>query len=240
MSTIDDKYAALGGAGGFLGTPVSPETSTPDGVGRFRHYQEGSIYWTPQTGAHEVHGLIRETWAALAWERGFLSYPLTDETPTPDAVGRFNHFQGGSVYWTPQTGAHEVHGAIREEWASRGWERSALGYATTDESSTEIIRATPPDQPPPPPPAPGRPGRYSDFQHGSIYWSPQTGAYVVSSGIPQQHRSSEADVGRGNCPVHVSGGWISGFVRVATACHQKAEKWRRGAYFSLMQLLPSP
>src|SRR5262249_44922492 len=61
-----------------------------------------------------------------------------------------------------------------------------------------------------------RPGRYSDFQHGSIYWSPQTGPYVVGSGLPQQHRSAEADVGRGPCPVHVTGGWLSGFVRIAS------------------------
>jgi uncharacterized protein with LGFP repeats len=46
--------------------------------------------------------------------------PLTDESPTPDGIGRFNHFQGGSIYWTPGIGAHEVHGAIRDKWASMG------------------------------------------------------------------------------------------------------------------------
>src|SRR5262245_55794350 len=117
MSAIDDKYATLGGPKSFLGVPVGPETTAPDGVGRFRHYQGGSIYWTQQTGAYEVHGLIREKWAALAWERGFLGYPLTDETATPDGSGRFNHFQRGSIYWTPQTGAHEIHGSIRDMWA---------------------------------------------------------------------------------------------------------------------------
>ena len=55
-----------------------------------------------------------------------LGYPVTDESGTPDHVGRFNHFEGGSIYWTPQTGAHEVHGAIRALWASLGWERSGL------------------------------------------------------------------------------------------------------------------
>ena len=47
--------------------------------------------------------------------RGFLHYPVTDETGTPDGVGRFNHFEGGSIYWTPGTGAKEVHGAIRDQ-----------------------------------------------------------------------------------------------------------------------------
>src|SRR5919199_153072 len=75
--------------------------------------------------------------------------PLTDETGTPDGVGRFNHFAGGSIYWTPETGAHEVHGAIRDKWANMGWERSELGYPTSDEHDI-----------------PG--GRISQFQRGEI------------------------------------------------------------------------
>jgi uncharacterized protein with LGFP repeats len=88
---------------------------------------------------------------------------LTDETTTPDGIGRFNHFQGGSIYWTPATGAHEVHGAIRDRWASLGWERSRLGYPTSD----ELVWAGT--------------GRVSRFQGGSIYWSPIFGTIVVYS-----------------------------------------------------------
>src|SRR5262249_42867954 len=116
MTDIDVKYAQLGGPGGFLGAPTIPESVAPDGFGRYRHYTGGSIYWTVATHAHEVHGAIRGKWSSLGWERSFLGYPLTDETSTPDHVGRYNHFQGGSVYWTPGTGAHEVHGAIRGKW----------------------------------------------------------------------------------------------------------------------------
>lgn len=159
--TIDSKYADLRGAGGFLGAPTTDETIAPDGNGHFRHFQRGSIYWTSRTGAYEVHGRIRDEWSSLGWERSFLGYPLTDETGTPDGVGRFNHFQGGSIYWTPQTDAHEVHGAIRDKWASLGWERSSLGYPTSDEL-----------------PAQDGVGRVSHFEHGSIYWSAQTGAIV--------------------------------------------------------------
>ena len=109
MSAIDEKYGLLGGAKGFLGEPTTGEASTPDSVGRFRHFQGGSIYWTPQTGAHEVHGDIRSKWSTLGWERSFLGYPLTDETTAPDGIGRFNRFQGGSIYWTPWAGANETH-----------------------------------------------------------------------------------------------------------------------------------
>ena len=164
MSEIDLKYQALGGAGGLLGQPTNEECICPDAVGHFRHYQGGSIYWHPLTGAFEVHGAIRQKWSSLGWEKSFLGYPTTDESGTPDGIGRFNHFQGGSIYWTPKTDAHEVHGAIREKWASLGWERSFLNYPTSDEMAADG-------------------GRLGQFQRGTIYWSPATGAHEVHGGI---------------------------------------------------------
>jgi uncharacterized protein with LGFP repeats len=163
MSAIDDKYNQLGGPGGFLGAPVDEgagdaEMNTADNRGRVRDYAGGSIYWTPQTGAHEVHGMIRVKWAQLGGVRSFLGYPLRDETGTPDGRGRFNHFEHGSIYWTPETDAHEVHGAIRDKWESMGWERSFLGYPTSDEKS-----------------APGN-ARVSNFEGGDIVWTQEKGA----------------------------------------------------------------
>jgi len=166
MSAIDDKYAQLGGAGGFLGNPAdagagSGEMDTADRRGRCRDFERGSIYWSPGTGAHEVHGDIRVKWARLGGERGFLGFPITDETGTPNGRGRFNHFEHGSIYWTPARGSHEVHGAIRDKWASLGWERSRLGFPVSDER-------TPPN---------GH-GRFSDFEGGTIVWTPEGGAVV--------------------------------------------------------------
>ena len=83
MSDIDVKYAQLGGAAGFLGAPTTAENTAPDGVGRYRHYQGGSVYWSPATGAHEVHGAIRGLWAQLGWERSWLGYPVSNELTTP-------------------------------------------------------------------------------------------------------------------------------------------------------------
>lgn len=165
QGAILQKYRALGGERSFLGLAVTNELTTPDRYGRYNHFQGGSIYWTQQTGACEVHGAIREKWASLRWEQGFLKYPTTDELTTPDRIGRFNHFQGGSIYWTPSTSAHEVRGLIRNKWASMGWEKSYLGYPISDEQTT-------PD---------GR-GRVSHFQGGSIYWYPDRGAYDVRKG----------------------------------------------------------
>ncbi len=102
---ISDKYAALGGANGFLGAASIPEKTAPDGVGKYRHYQGGSIYWSPATGAHEVHGLIRGRWAELGWEQSYLGYPMTDEIDTYDAEGRVTKFQGGELIWRKATNA---------------------------------------------------------------------------------------------------------------------------------------
>ncbi|MFP2924197.1 LGFP repeat-containing protein, partial [Pyxidicoccus sp. 3LG] len=87
------------GSGSPLGYPITGETVTPDGVGRFNHFRkgtvEGSIYWTPATGAHEVHGPIRARWAELGWERGSLGYPVTDEYAV--SGGRESEFQKGFI-----------------------------------------------------------------------------------------------------------------------------------------------
>lgn len=157
MSAIDDKHAQLA----WIGNPKdegagADEGPLPDGRGRVRDFDNGSIYWSPETGAHEVHGAIRDKYGKV---RKWIGYPTTDETGCPDGVGRFNHFEHGSIYWTPETGAHEVHGAIRDKWQSLGWERSKLRYPTTDEHDI-----------------PG--GRASNFQGGEIRWT-QTGGPVV-------------------------------------------------------------
>jgi uncharacterized protein with LGFP repeats len=171
QGAIRDHYNALGGPASFLGYPVTDETTTPDGVGRYNHFQNhGSIYWTPDTGAWSIHGAIRDKWASTGWERGVLGYPTTDEAGAPDGVGRFNHFAGtgaSSIYWTPNTGAHSVVGAIHAEWAATGWEVGPMGYPTTDETVT-----------------PDGVGRYTHFSKaGSIYWTPSTGAHAVYGAI---------------------------------------------------------
>lgn len=158
---IAAKHTALGGCGGFLGAALSPEHTTPDGVGRYNVFEGGSIYWTAALGAHEVHGLIRDRWAAVGWEAGVLGYPISDEAATPDGRGRYSVFERGSIYWTAQTGAHEVLGRIRDRWAQLGWESGSLGYPT----SGELVVPE---------------GRRSTFERGSITWHAATGETTVS------------------------------------------------------------
>jgi len=136
---IADRYNRLGAHGSFLGYPTSDERACPDGQGRFNEFEHGVIYWSPRTPACELHGAIYAKWAELGWETGRLGYPLTDETTTPDTIGRYNHFEGGSIYYHPLTGAHTVLTPLRDEWARLGWERGRLGYPLTDTSGGQDL-----------------------------------------------------------------------------------------------------
>ncbi len=160
VGKIDEKYRALGGCGSLLGAALTEERKTPDGVGRYNVFVNGSVYWSAETGAFEVHGAIRDKWAEVGWEAGLLGYPVSDETSTPGG-GRYNVFQRGSIYWTPETGAHEVHGVIRDKWKETGWETGPLGYPISDEYAVAG-------------------GRRNDFQHGSITFDPATGVATVT------------------------------------------------------------
>ena len=70
-------------------------------MGRYSVFTEGSIYWTPQLGAWEVHGRIRDAWAESGWETGPLGYPISDEFAVEG--GRRSTFQHGSITWTAAT-----------------------------------------------------------------------------------------------------------------------------------------
>lgn len=144
---IDAKYYDVKGV---LGNPVSDlEYGANDGY--FKRYEGGAIYLSPKGKAFEVHGDIYQRYLSLKAEGGFLGYPETDETSTALGTGRFNHFQGGSIYWTPQTGAWELHGAIRDKWFSLFADRSFLGFPTSNEEDYN-----------------GNAGRISHFQNGTI------------------------------------------------------------------------
>ncbi len=148
---IAAKYDALGGEAA-LGPRIEHR------IGELWRFNGTGIAYDPGSdAAYEMHGDIYQKWLAMGG-MGFM-VPCTDEMPLPDGVGRHNHFNNGSasIYWHPAIGAHAIWGDIRARWAQLGWEHSYLGYPTSDEVDF-------PDG-----------GRATDFQHGGIYWWPDTG-----------------------------------------------------------------
>ena len=184
---IAAHWQGLGGAASFLGPCITDEVAVARG--RAQHFRGGSVYWSPGTGAHEVHGDIRAAYDRAGASASPLGLPVTDERRTPGVTGAYNHFEGGSVYWSPGTGAHAVRGSIRAEWARRGWEASALGFPTSDEFATES-------------------GARSDFTGGSLVFTARTGA-VASAPAQAPFRASVSPVTaarlgstyRAGCPV---------------------------------------
>jgi LGFP repeat len=192
-TAIRDAWGVNGWEGGPLGYPTSDERVTPDGRGRYVNFQGGSVHWSSSTGAHATFGGIRRAWGASGWEGGPLGFPTTDELATPDGRGRYGHFQGGSIYWTQATGAHWLGSGIRDAWGRNGWEGGPLGYPTSDERAT----------------ADGQ-GRAADFQGGSIYWHPDTGAHAVTGAARDAWNANGGESGRLGYPISdaysVSGG----------------------------------
>ena len=66
-TAIQVHYGQLGGAGGFLGAQTTGGTGLPDGA--YAGYRNGVIYYSPATGAWEVH--------ARCWGPGPPSVPRT-------------------------------------------------------------------------------------------------------------------------------------------------------------------
>jgi hypothetical protein len=163
FGAIEGKWLSLGGVGGLLGAPLSNESPTFDGAGRAQTFRGGIVSWHPTIGAHEVHGAILARWLEVGREQ--FGHPITDESTCPDNVGKFNHFRAlqfpgnpeSSIYWTPTTGPHDIFGAIRDTWASMGFERSFLRYPMGSEHDLPGIRA-------------------QNFQGGVMTWTGSDGA----------------------------------------------------------------
>ncbi|SDI11907.1 S-formylglutathione hydrolase FrmB [Rhodococcus triatomae] len=181
---IGGSYQAVGGPAGALGFPTTPELVTPDGRGRFTHFQHGSVYWTPQTGAHAVKGAIRDEWARQGWEGGPLGYPVAAEVPTPGKPGAVQGFEIGAMYSAADTGTHAVQGMIMGKYAETGYEGGWLGFPKTSEIPVRDG------------------GRFNEFEGGNIYWSPLSGAWAVENGpIFEAWKSVDYEAGRIGYPI---------------------------------------
>ncbi|NIZ90502.1 S8 family serine peptidase [Kineococcus rubinsiae] len=158
---IADRYGRAGWENGFLGYPTTSDTALQGGS--VTHFQGGSIYFSPATGAQVVTGADRDTWASMGWERGWLGYPSSEEIGLRGG-GTVQRFTGGLIYRTPVTGARALRGAILDRYSRTGWENGYLGYPTTSET-------------------PIQGGAFTAFQGGSVYWSPATGPQVVRGAL---------------------------------------------------------
>jgi hypothetical protein len=156
------RYAVLGSETSVLGLPATGELAGRLPGSRLNVFQGGSVYWSGATGAHEVYGAIHARYRVLGAEASPLGLPTTGERPGRVPGSRTNTFQGGAIYWSSATGAHEVYGGIYQTYLRLGGESSRLGLPITGEQHGPVAG-----------------WRVTNFQRGAIYWSPSYGTWVV-------------------------------------------------------------
>jgi len=162
---IEQAYVnRYGGTSGALGGPLTNEIATPTRPGAFNAFANGSIYWSPGTGAWKVDGAIAGGWGTVGWEAGPLGFPIADEHQLPG--GWWQPFEFGKMMYSPSTGSQAVHGQFFNLYAADGNEHGWLGYPTSNEAP--LVRG----------------GVLQDYQHGIMYISPDSrGAHTVAGAI---------------------------------------------------------
>ncbi|MGV0792345.1 LGFP repeat-containing protein [Mycolicibacterium sp. XJ1819] len=182
---ILEKYESLGGAAeGDLGFPKIDEGPGRAPDSRNVTFSAGDnpvIFWTPATGARVVRGPINAAWDRLGGSSGALGVPAEDEVYRGDVLSQ--KFTGGELSYNlrdktftteppdlaTQLGDLEVPD---DPTAAINAARRAAGGPLGPLGASEG------------PPYPiGRDGLGQNFANGKIFYSPQTGAHVLTGQV---------------------------------------------------------
>ncbi|WP_052120971.1 AbfB domain-containing protein [Amycolatopsis sp. MJM2582] len=142
-----------------LGPQTQPENIL-NGI-RYKRFQKGGAFWSAQHGVVRILDPLLNKYLESGGRNipGFI--PSGDTGYLPDGKGMRNLFAGPrGIWYHPDIGPKLIYGAIFDRWAALQYERSRLGYPTSDEMDF-----------------PGVPGkRVSYFQHGRIEHTAAEGA----------------------------------------------------------------
>ncbi|HVX16934.1 MAG TPA: hypothetical protein VHA73_02790 [Acidimicrobiales bacterium] len=147
-------YWGIGSVKSALGHPTDSVQPTSDG-GQWQPFQDGLIYWSSGTGAHEIRGSLSLKYRVLGREKSSLGYPISN-TGTVRGVA-VCWFQDGMISDSHDVGLHAIWGPIYRKYYGMGSYTSPLGFPISDvyTQSDGTQRA--------------------DFQHGSLTYNPLTG-----------------------------------------------------------------
>ncbi|ARO11183.1 hypothetical protein BMR99_00275 [Propionibacterium freudenreichii] len=179
---IGDSYVNQGASTGLLGLPTSSEISA-DG-GSYQVFQGGRIYWKDGLGSATVRGAMLDAYLSMNASSGLLAFPRGGEVAI--AGGALQDFEGGRLYWHPNSYAYLVRGAIGATYDAWGGSSGALGFATSNENPTAD-------------------GTIQTFQNGTIAWKNSGGTVVnvVNTGGSKPAAGDEAGYIR----------WVAGFAQ---------------------------
>ncbi len=273
-----DADAAINGAweaGGGATGPLGPKDGGvyPVGTGFGQNFAGGKVFFTPDTGAHIMQGAILDKYMSLGGPAdGDLGFPNIDEGGGKAPNSRNTTFSAADnpvIFWTPDTGARVVRGAINAAWDRLGGSAGVLGVPTDDEvysgdvvsqnfsggqvswnAKTKAFTTTPPELADQlaglavpgdatsainaarraaggplgplgaaqgPPSEVGADGLTQTFAGGKIFYSPETGASVVTGQVLAKYESVGGPGGDLGFPTgSESDGGLAPMSRIAT------------------------
>ena len=161
------EWQQSGYENGSLGYPTSGPICQLKNGGCFQNFEKASILSSPATGTHPIYvGPFLSTWGGSGYENGSLGYPTSHQVCGIRNGGCFQNFQGGTVMFSPVTGAQPLTSQpVRAAWARSGYENGSLGYPTG-----RIVCGL------------RNGGCFQNFEKGTIMWSPATGAHPMVLG----------------------------------------------------------
>ncbi|CAN5727579.1 hypothetical protein BH10ACT9_BH10ACT9_29100 [soil metagenome] len=195
FGAILEKYRAAGGPEGDLGFP-----NIDEGPGRapesrnvtFNGADGPVIFWTPQTGAWVVRGVINAAWDRVGGSSGPLGVPVEDEVYTGESISQ--RFSGGQLTYDTATKTFtstppelagqladlplpdDATSAIDLAWRVAGGPGGQLGAKDGAQY-------------------PVGDGAGQNFAGGKIFFSPVTGAHVVSGTILEKYEAAGGPTG---------------------------------------------
>jgi hypothetical protein len=120
-----------GGPAGALGQAKGQLQTATDGLGAYRDYDKGAVYWHPAVGAYHLGTAILNKWRSLGAELGQLGYPVAGEVTRNGGKVRFVHFQRGTIYDVDKLGTFVFSGPVHEKWLELDWLHGENAYPVT-------------------------------------------------------------------------------------------------------------
>jgi uncharacterized protein with LGFP repeats len=166
--TVASLYEDMELYRGALGYPITNLGRIGDGSGYYERFEGGVVVVGP-TGTHAVTGAFDGLLKQTGGVRGPLGFPTTESLETAGGWGRYQLFQGGSVWFSWGTGAHWLKGSISTAYRDFGGADSELGFPTTDTASSAG-------------------GAFNHFERGGIYSKSGAGTHVLTGTMYNKYR----------------------------------------------------
>jgi uncharacterized protein with LGFP repeats len=177
---INAAWDKLGGSAGTLGVPTADESWKGDVV--TQPFTGGEVSWNAKTKAFtttpadlagqltglDVPGDATTAIAAARRAAGGPQGTLGDEQGAQYKVGDgvAQNFAGGTIFYSPATGAHAITGDVLAKYRAAGGPQGDLGFPASNETDGGISPTS-------------RIATFAAADNPAIFWTPEHGAFVV-------------------------------------------------------------